>query len=349
MVNGRLVHCSIDVYLAMEYADGGDLFHMRGQLAPEGVTSLLWQLLHAVQYLHKMHVWHRDVKSQNAFIHWERGVRVVKLGDFGSARSALLFDSCVDGDGGGAVVSRKVLCTDRSYQEMEDAMRTDDLYAQPAGTPFTQTTPPPEVMKKIEKDEDDDGSDPSETKSPSTMTQAPSPFSKSSPLPLPSPSSSSAAAVALGFKAPLTRVVATPCYRAPEVVMSRGGYSSALDTWGIGCIFGELLQRVAYVGSADTPNLSVAPLFALRCMPKTPDGGETFFGSPECAGTRRELQALFDVLGTPSWRDAAAVEIPEWRIYLERLPGKVVVVFFCFFLSLFLSFFLCLFSSTRKI
>jgi hypothetical protein len=28
-----------------------------------------------------------------------------------------------------------------------------------------------------------------------------------------------------GFKAPLTRMVCTPCYRAPEVVMSRGGYT----------------------------------------------------------------------------------------------------------------------------
>jgi hypothetical protein len=129
-----------------------------------------------------------------------------------------------------------------------------------------------------------------------------------------------------GFKAPLTRVVATPCYRAPEVVMSRGGYSSALDMWGIGCIFGELLQRVAYIGSASNPNLAVAPLFALRCFPKTPETGETF-GRPECAGTRRELQALFDVLGTPSWRDAAAVEMEEWRRYLERLPGKAPTLY----------------------
>jgi len=45
-----------------------------------------------------------------------------------------------------------------------------------------------------------------------------------------------------GYAAPLTRVVATPCYRAPEVVMSRGGYSAAIDAWSLGCVFGELLQ-----------------------------------------------------------------------------------------------------------
>ena len=55
----------------------------------------------------------------------------------------------------------------------------------------------------------------------------------------------------------MTRLVSTPCYRAPEVVMSRGGYDSAIDMWGVGCIMGELLQRVAYLGTASTPNLQV--------------------------------------------------------------------------------------------
>ncbi len=60
-----------------------------------------------------------------------------------------------------------------------------------------------------------------------------------------------------GFTAPLTRVVCTPCYRAPEVVMSRGGYTSAIDMWSVGCVFGELLQRAIYIGHASTPQLQV--------------------------------------------------------------------------------------------
>ena len=40
---------------------------------------------------------------------------------------------------------------------------------------------------------------------------------------------------------------APPC-RAPEVVMSRGGYTAAIDMWSLGCIFGELLQRIAHLG-----------------------------------------------------------------------------------------------------
>jgi hypothetical protein len=39
--------------------------------------------------------------------------------------------------------------------------------------------------------------------------------------------------------------------------MFRGEYSSAIDVWGLGAIFGELLNRVAYLGQAPVPNLKV--------------------------------------------------------------------------------------------
>ena len=40
--------------------------------------------------------------------------------------------------------------------------------------------------------------------------------------------------------------------------MSRGGYTAAIDMWSLGCIFGELLQRIAHLGSAATPNLQAS-------------------------------------------------------------------------------------------
>lgn len=76
---GRLVPTSIDVYLAMEYASGGDLFNLRGQLSEKEVTSIMWQLLCAVSYLHSQNVWHRDLKSANVLLTLENGVRVVKV------------------------------------------------------------------------------------------------------------------------------------------------------------------------------------------------------------------------------------------------------------------------------
>jgi mitogen-activated protein kinase 1/3 len=35
-----------------------------------------------------------------------------------------------------------------------------------------------------------------------------------------------------------TKMVVTPSHRAPEVVMSQGQYTSAIDMWSVGCIFG---------------------------------------------------------------------------------------------------------------
>lgn len=312
MIGGKLVSVSVDLYIAMEFAEGGDLFNLRGQLSSEEVKLIMWQLLRCLRFLHGLHVWHRDVKSQNIFLTRlpGSGMRVPKLGDFGSARSA-----CPEGyhwaeqapchelepialvsprkrgseamlvDGGAGAP----LHPSDSYQRMAERVQAGDLYVQHH------------------------------------------------------------TGGAAGFKAPLTRLVATPCYRAPEVVMSRGGYSSAIDMWSLGCIFGEMLQRVARVGGAATPALQVAPLFAIRGLPRTPSTGERFVdgegadgegdgdadvdpdlakpGTVDCSVTRRELQALFDVIGTPPWADLEGVQSAAWRQYLARLPGRAPSLF----------------------
>lgn len=51
-MGGQLVPASIDAYLVMEWADGGDLFGLRGQLAAGEVRMLMRQLLEALAYLH---------------------------------------------------------------------------------------------------------------------------------------------------------------------------------------------------------------------------------------------------------------------------------------------------------
>ncbi len=79
--------------------------------------------------------------------------------------------------------------------------------------------------------------------------------------------------------------------------MNRGQYASAIDIWSLGCVYGELLQRITYVGGAATPQLQVAPLFAIQGMLNTPKEGERFEGGAGCPTTRKELQALFDVTG----------------------------------------------------
>ncbi|KDD74533.1 protein kinase, partial [Helicosporidium sp. ATCC 50920] len=90
LVGGKVVALSVDAYLVQEFAEEGDLFSLRGQLSAEEVCELMWQLLQGVSYMHGMHVWHRDLKSQNIFVTRDAvsGQRILRIGDFGSARSA---------------------------------------------------------------------------------------------------------------------------------------------------------------------------------------------------------------------------------------------------------------------
>lgn len=112
---------------------------------------------------------------------------------------------------------------------------------------------------------------------------------------------------------------------------------------------GELLQRVPRVGSAATPALSVAPLFAVQQQRggRNNIASASSYGSPgstdelmgggsagAAAGANpsnpstaaavaraavAELDALFKVVGTPTRADIAAVESLPWRRHLSRL------------------------------
>ncbi len=43
----------------------------------------------------------------------------------------------------------------------------------------------------------------------------------------------------------LTEYVVTRWYRAPEIMLACNNYSEAIDIWGVGCVFAELLHRKA--------------------------------------------------------------------------------------------------------
>ena len=262
LIGGKLVHTAVDLYIATEFAEGGDLYSMRGNLTDRQVGRIMWNMLDGISYLHSCGIWHRDIKSQNAFLFREQNGRQrehggltwrVKLGDFGS--------SVWRGD-------------DRGN-------KYDDEYDDECG----------ECGQAGENGQADGGRHISSHPHHQSDAQ------------------------------PLTRQVCTPCYRAPEVVMSRGNYTDAVDIWGLGCIFGELLSRISYVGSTSNSKLRVAPLFAVRDFPSvTPAPGEAF------TNTKKELDALFKVIGTPSWRDKEAVGMVEWRTFLGTLPARAPTV-----------------------
>ncbi|PNH07661.1 Serine/threonine-protein kinase DCLK1 [Tetrabaena socialis] len=215
-------------------ASGGDLFSMRGQLPEHEVRSLTWQLLSALRYLHGLNVWHRDIKTGNLLLTLQEGRRVLKVADFGSARSA------VDAS----------LATGGPRRPGEEEPPEDE--GGPDGAP-----PDGRPSDMIQGDDDDSYDRAAAAPGGLGADTGPGADGRGVCRGRGAAGNGLVAVPAAegGFMPPLTSLVCTPCYRAPEVVMSRGGYSSAMDMWSAGSVFGGLLHRGAYVGKAPTPQL----------------------------------------------------------------------------------------------
>ncbi|KAJ1690588.1 hypothetical protein LUZ63_014743 [Rhynchospora breviuscula] len=85
----------------------------------------------------------------------------------------------------------------------------------------------------------------------------------------------------------LTEYVVTRWYRAPEVLLCCGKYSTAIDIWSVGCIFAELLGRKA------------------------------IFPGSSCLN---QLELIINVLGKVSEADMGFVDNAKAQKYIESLP-----------------------------
>lgn len=71
------------IYLVMEYASGGELFHKisnDGRFPEEEAKPLFAQVTSALDHMHSHNIIHRDIKAENVFF---SGPNIVKVGDFG--------------------------------------------------------------------------------------------------------------------------------------------------------------------------------------------------------------------------------------------------------------------------
>jgi serine/threonine protein kinase len=85
----------------------------------------------------------------------------------------------------------------------------------------------------------------------------------------------------------MTDYVATRWYRAPEVLLASKVYTKAMDIWSVGCILGELLLRKPILPGTDT---------------------------------QHQLDLIFNLIGSPSNEDIAAIPNPKACEKLQHLP-----------------------------
>lgn len=123
--------------------------------------------------------------------------------------------------------------------------------------------------------------------------------------------------VATRFKLNMTMHVVMRWYRAPELILMERGYTEAIDMWSVGCIYAELLQladgslRRSQRGPL-FPGVSSCPLSPVRKRAKTEEHKET--------KTNDQLELIFNVIGTPSEEDIAALRNQDARKYVQSFP-----------------------------
>lgn len=84
-----VVYYTDQVFILQSLATGGDLFsylRLHSRLKEKHIIIVIYQLVHAVKYLHDSGIVHRDIKLENILLtSWRSGGRVM-LTDFGQAR-----------------------------------------------------------------------------------------------------------------------------------------------------------------------------------------------------------------------------------------------------------------------
>ena len=79
----EIIETPKQLYLIMEYADGGELFEYivsHGKIKETQACRIFHQLLTGLEYLHKMGICHRDLKPENLLIDQGSNIKIVDFG-----------------------------------------------------------------------------------------------------------------------------------------------------------------------------------------------------------------------------------------------------------------------------
>ncbi|CAL9147477.1 unnamed protein product [Musa hybrid cultivar] len=126
--------CRENLYLVMEYINGGDLYSLLrnlGCLDEDMARTYVAEVVLALEYLHSMNVIHRDLKPDNLLIAWDGHI---KLTDFGLSKVGLI--NSTDDLSGPDVSGSAILGDDEPIPAEQRALKREQRRKQSAvGTP----------------------------------------------------------------------------------------------------------------------------------------------------------------------------------------------------------------------
>eukprot|EP00741_Cyanophora_paradoxa_P011208 tig00020554_g10828.t1 len=111
----------------------------------------------------------------------------------------------------------------------------------------------------------------------------------------------------------LSAHVVTRWYRAPEVILQQKDYTRAIDVWSCGCILAELLEMLENSGFRSSRH----PIFpGSSCYPMSPESSDYHDDHTD------QLEAIFDIIGTPTEDDISKVRSVKTRNFLRSHPYR---------------------------
>ncbi len=285
------------VFLVFEWApcDLKKLFYTPCFIKNEDIELIMYKILCGLNYIHSCSVLHRDLKPSNILL---QDNYAIKICDFGLARSVL---SESEYPGNNTQI-------DNNNNELMTEESTTDKTASSKGKGVMK------FMKKKDSSKNENTNPYSNNSTNSSLSEENFKGDNINPNELNKPKK---------LKQVLSHHVVTRWYRAPELILIQNNYTSAIDFWSLGCIFGELMTLLKdnCVNPYDRK-----PLFPGKsCFPLSPPRDQTSIprtnhGYP--VDSRDQLNLIFDVIGTPLDEDMDFITDQHAKEYLKSFEKK---------------------------
>ena len=79
----EIIETPKQLYLIMEYADGGELFDYivnKSKVEELEACNIFQQIISGIEYIHKLNVVHRDMKPENLLLDNDKWIKIVDFG-----------------------------------------------------------------------------------------------------------------------------------------------------------------------------------------------------------------------------------------------------------------------------